>query len=243
MIKLNPKINFIVKIVDPLFEHRHHYYYEWLLEVIKNKNVRLLTVYEPKEFTAHISSLSVNPAIYIPYPYLEDQELPLYDLAQRKNKIIISGALNRDIYPIRAGIWQKSRRSPSRLFYDVLRHPGYSELGKEDRLHKYIGREYIKYLSKYKFMLVCGSRCKIELLKFHECAYSGCLPVGEAPSSLLEISHIFRMPKINALTLDTLKLILNWEQQSHDEDINILRNFLRRYRNPEKLSNQLLNQF
>jgi hypothetical protein len=51
------------------------------------------------------------------------------------------------------------------------------------------------------------------------------------------------MPKINALTLDTLKLILNWEQQSHDEDINILRNFLRRYRNPEKLSNQLLNQF
>jgi hypothetical protein len=233
IISLNEKIQFIVKIIDPYFEHKDHYYYKWLKEIIQHKNVRLLTVYEPKEFTAYLSNVSVRPIIYTPYPYQIAEEVTLDHYSKRKNRILISGAVNSEIYPVRSSIWSASRRSVSRFFYDVLKHPGYAEINNTNRQHNIIGVEYVKYLAQYKFMLLCGSRCKIELLKFQECAYAGCLPFGEAPTSLQEISGIFKLPKVSNLTFDTVKIMLNWLQSDYKADIDTIRTYLRVNRDPK----------
>ncbi|SER31625.1 hypothetical protein [Pedobacter rhizosphaerae] len=243
IISNNSDIQFIVKIVDPYFEHKNHYYYQWLKQIVQNKNVRLLTVYEPKEFTAYLCKYLAQPIIHVPYAYLKTQELALNHFSKRKNKILISGAVNSTIYPVRNSIWSASRRSISRFFYDTLKHPGYAEIGNKSRQHNVIGDEYVKYLAKYKFMLLCGSRCKIELLKFQECAYAGCLPFGEAPTSLQEISGIFKLPKVSELTFDTTKIIFNWLQSDYEHDINTIRNYLSTNRDPQKLSKALLNHF
>lgn len=243
IISNNAAIQFIVKIVDPYFEHKDHYYYQWLKEIIQNKNVRLLTVYEPKEFTAYLSKASVLPIIYNPYPYQKKEEVPLDHYSKRKNRILISGAVNSEIYPVRSSIWAASTRSVSRLFYDTLKHPGYAEINNTNRQHNIIGAEYVKYLAQYKFMLLCGSRCKIELLKFQECAYAGCLPFGEAPTSLQEISGIFKLPNVSNLTFDTVRIMLNWLQSDYKADINTIRTYLRVNRDPKKLSEAIINQF
>lgn len=239
----NSDIIFIVKIVDPYFEHSDNFYYKWIKSIIVYKNIRLLSVYEPKELTALFGRSLSKPIIYIPYPYDSSKELPLEKLKHRKSKIIIAGSINKVIYPYRSKIWAETRRSFSRFFVKVLKHPGYQDLTNVKPTHNIIAENFITHLSKFKFMLLCGSRCKIEFLKLHECAYAGCLPIGEAPSCFPEeIESLFKTIYPQNLFLSTAKIILNWKEKNHIEIVEKYRSFLRVNRHYELLNKSFLHQ-
>lgn len=239
----NPKIIFIVKIVDPYFEHSDHFFYKWIKNSIGYKNIRLLSVYEPKELTALFSKSLSKPIIYIPYPYDASKELPLKKLKQRKNKLIIAGSINKIIYPYRSKIWAKTRRSISRFFFNVLKHPGYQEITNLKPGHNLIAGNFILHLSKFKFMLLCSSRCRIEFLKFHECAYAGCLPVGEFPTCFPDdIKLLFKIIDMSNLFFSAASMIFNWSEKKHLETIEKYRTFLKTTRHYEVLNKSFIQQ-
>ena len=77
----NPKVQFIIKIVDPFLENFDHFYYLWAFKMVTKENVRLLSVYENKELTSFISKVSAKSIIYAPYPYNHTKEISLKKLA------------------------------------------------------------------------------------------------------------------------------------------------------------------
>ncbi|RRN77724.1 hypothetical protein EIM50_18160 [Pseudoxanthomonas sp. SGD-10] len=231
---------FLIKVVDPYFENINHQFYIWMSKMLEKKNVFLLSVYEPKEIIRFLRNLHPNKLIYIPYPYDPGKELNLDNLKGRKNKVIISGSINKDVYPLRTAIWKNSRRSISRFFFQVLKHPGYPDIHKREFEHNLIGNSYIAFLSNFKAMFLCGTRVKIELLKYHECAYAGCLPIGEAPDCFpTEIQNIFQPVNVRFPFLQTLIFFLRWNSTSHRRIVTQYRSYLRRHRNPEYLNNLL----
>lgn len=244
LIIANPSINFVAKIVDPYQENKDHYYYKWLATILLFENVRLLSVYEPKELTSTLAQRSVHPLIYIPYVYDERKELPLDALGKRSRKIIISGAINPVIYPFRTAIWKKTRRSVSRLCYHVLKHPGYAELSQREFGHHFVYDGFIAYLAHYRYMLLCGSRCQLEFLKYHECAYAGCLPVGEAPTCYPdEIKKLFGSIDPQHIFSSTLKINWQWSIQKHLARLEKYRHYLRETRSAEVLNQRFANHF
>lgn len=239
----NKTLQFVLKLVDPYIENFVHPYYVWVSKMMKYMNVRLFSVYETKELILDYAKRISKPIIYIPYPYDMKNELPLKNLEKRKNRVIISGSINRFIYPFRYSVWKTSRRSLSRVLYDVLRHPGYSELSGEDFSHQIIGASYIEYLAKYKFMLLCPSRCKIEFLKYYECAYSGCLPLGDYPTCFpKEIRKLFRLVNTCSLFTTTASYILFWKKPVHLQIVEEYRNYFRSTRNKKLLNELFINQ-
>lgn len=234
---------FLFKVVDPYYENREHYYYITLNSILHLKNVFLYTVYEPCELTASLSRSFINKLIYIPYPYDPFKELPLEALSSRKNQILISGSINPSIYPYRSRIWFKTRRTFARVFFPVLRHPGYAEVSNTDFRHEIVGDSYVRYLSKYKAMLLCSTRSRIELLKFYECAYSGCLPIGEAPDTFpKEVRDLIYYVDTNSIFLSSFKFFISWKQDQHLKKLEAYRNFFRKERNVEYLNYLLKKQ-
>jgi hypothetical protein len=180
---------FILKVVDPCYESEGHFYYKFLNAVASYKNVVFLCTYTVVEFLERLQQRAYNTLIHLPYPFLEDKCIKSEN---RKHKIICSGAIDRKIYPYR---WWFKRVS---LFIfplvDWLAHPGYPDVSEKKFSHNYVGDRYIELLSTYSFMFLCPSRCKIELQKYLECAYAGCVPIGIMPhyySKLPEISSFF----------------------------------------------------
>lgn len=240
----NPLAKFIIKIVDPFLENFDHFYYLWAFKMVTLDNVNLLSVYECKELTSFISKVSGKSIIYAPYPYDQAKEISLNNLNKRSNKIIISGSVNGQFYPFRSSIWLKSRRSLSRFLFSILKHPGYAEIHNQDFSHNYVRDNFIKYLSNYKHMLLCGSRCEIELLKFHECAYAGCLPVGKCPSTFPEeIKDLFHKLAIKNLFFSTLKYLLTWNKVDHIKNIEIYRKYLRANRSVSEINKNILSYY
>lgn len=239
----HPKIRFLLKIVDPYYENASHYYYLWIASLLHLDNVYLFSIYEPKELTLILSRKFKNKIAYIPYPYNSVKEVPLERLASRLNKIIVTGSINPVIYPSRSEIWIKTRRSLARTFFPVLKHPGYAEIGKGNFDHQYIGDAFVQYLSRYKAMLICPTRAGVELLKFHECAYAGCLPTGEPPSSFpANIKQLFYTIKSDSIFSSSIKLFLKWNIKDHIRTVEMYREFLRKERNVDNLNNSLLTQ-
>jgi hypothetical protein len=181
-VRANREQRFVPKIVDPLLEKREQPYYQLLFRLADRKNVRYLSVYSPTELIDELA-LRVGPGrmVTIPYPFIA--EAVLTEEGSRKRQIAITGADHPWYYPLRVAVAEAMSSNP--LFeggFCRLEHPGYPDVGHVAK-HRVIGREFIRFLSLHMFMLVCPSRGKLELLKFTECAYANCVPVGEAPSS------------------------------------------------------------
>ena len=240
---LSSKATFVLKIVDPNYEWGDQYYYQWLFLTLSFSNVYLLSVYEPKELTLVLTKLYPCKLIYLPYPYDSAKEVPLKDLAKRKNKIIISGSTHM-FYPLRNLIIKKIKRVfVRRIFYSVLKHPGYPDTNEKGNFtHSIIGKNYIDFLSKYKVMFVCPARSKIELLKFHECAYAGCLPTGAPPDSFpQEIKDLFVNIDNKKILISTFNFFLKWSEKDHIKRLTAYRAYLQKERNADHL-NQLFQQ-
>lgn len=237
IITQNANTIFFLKIVDPYYDSNiTHHYYQFLSKISCVKNAYLLSVYESKELTSELRIKFQNRFKHLPYPYLKHKEI---NVIHKKNQIIISGSINQNIYPYRYNIWKKVTRSITRLtFFAILNHPGYPEINSQKaNTHGIIKAGFIKYLAQFRYMLLCPSRCNIEFLKFNECAYAGCIPVGQAPDSYpKEIKNLFLNLRPEYLLRDTLKIIV----KSPNKNILIsLRSFLSQTRNPVVLNSDL----
>lgn len=231
----NPGRRFFLKIVDPYYEHRDQPYYKFLFESAVFSNVNLLSVYQPAELTLELSKLYNHRFIHLPYPYIKANEI--INNASRKNKIVISGAMNKAIYPYRYQIWLKATRSLSRIFLPILKHPGYAEFDStEGHLNATIKSAYTQYLANFKFMLLCPSRCGIEFLKFNECAYAGCIPVGTPPNFYpSEIKELFIDFERTHFYMDLFKILL---KKHNTNSVQKLREYLYMTRNPDILNHR-----
>lgn len=174
---------FLLTIVDQHEAHRTHWYYRLLFEVCRYTNVYFLSKYIPTDLIAELDALTGHQKIvFIPYPF-RDPLNAVFDLKARNRKVIFSGAVSKGIYPLRDQFRRNIKRNP--LLWrkvDFLGHPGYAEVGQK-RVHDIIGIKYLNLLSKYVFMFLDPSRYGLELLKYVECAYARCVPIGKAPDS------------------------------------------------------------
>ena len=175
---------FLFRVIDPYYEWcRDHWYYRMLFAVAERPNVGFITPYTPAELVAELGQASGRDRLLVvPYPYPEDIEQPLDD--DRRPDIIFSGNQHRRVYPFRFAFGQLSTWwPPVRLRVDGLEHPGYPDIGHEQR-HEIVGALYVARLAQYMYMFVSPSRCRLEFLKYGECAAAGCLPIGALPNGL-----------------------------------------------------------
>lgn len=239
IIRQNSDTTFLLKIVDPFMENVRHHYYEFLSRMSECANTFLLSVYQPTELADILKGQYKHRFIHLPYPYLKEREV---ERNSKLNRIVITGALNEQVYPYRYSVWKKVTRSWLRpFFFSILKHPGYAELSeKKQHAHRVVGALFVEHLSLFKYMLLCPTRCKIELLKFYECAYAGCMPVGEPPLSYpAEIAGMFLPLRPAFFVSDTLNIIRNGYDAGK---VYTFRDFLRKTRSPECL-NTILEKF
>ncbi|BAY33456.1 hypothetical protein NIES2107_53520 [Nostoc carneum NIES-2107] len=177
-------IFFLLKVVDPCEEWcRNHYYYHFLFRIKNLSNVFFLTVYYPSELTKEINDSTGNKKmIFIPYAFNDTYSIK-NELSNRNKKIVFSGNLDPHVYPYRDTFIRKIKINPL-LWNKVcfLKHPGYPDINQK-LLHNVVGNKYIEFLSLFKFMFISPSRCGLEFLKYSECAYAHCVPIGKAPLS------------------------------------------------------------
>lgn len=199
----HPDRLFLLKVVDPFREGcESHWYYRFLFRVKDLPHVSFLSVYQPTEIVADLDDATGNRKMaVIPYPFQDEYGITA-PLKQRKKQLIVSGALHFRLYPERQQLQRQVRRNPL-LWSKVhrLKHPGYPDTGQSQR-HRVIGKAYVEYLSRFQFMFVSPSRCGLEFLKYGECAYAHCIPVGKPPETFggrlrstfldLDLDHLAR---------------------------------------------------
>lgn len=185
---------FILRVVDPFLHHRSDPWYQFCHECLDEPNCHYLTPYTLTGITALWQS--VRPCkqfIIAPYTYDSKQEL---DLAhdRRIRGMIISGANSRNLYPIRYQAQRIASVLPSAISgLSLLKHPGYSDIG-QSRGHNVTGDSFTQLLSNYTAAFGCSTSYRIELMKYREIAYAGCIPVGDLPYSLVECPPVAALP-------------------------------------------------
>ena len=103
--------------------------------------------------------------------------------------------------------------------------------------HAHVGKDYIKHLSGFKYMLACPSKFGIELLKYSEMAYAGCIPVGQAPDSYPEhIKDLFLPLRPEHFKKDLFSIFFRKKRR---DIVKSLRAFLHETRNPVTLNKTL----
>lgn len=203
----NPATHFIAIVTDPCFEECiDKPLYKFLFRTTTLPNISYLSQYQPTEIVAFLRNIKGPESILtLNYPYQYEKQVDV-SFAGRKNKILFSGSISQHMYPDRYRFFRKYRRSLWRLKVDTLYHPGYPGPG-EKFSHKHVGNSYIQHLAQYRFMYLDGSRCNLELMKYSECAYAGCVPVGFSPGTFDDKLKNYVIPiDNNNLTKSLLKL-------------------------------------
>jgi hypothetical protein len=186
----------MLKVVDPYWcrgnSGKHKSAYSAMVESHGHlPNVAILSPYEPSEWLKMVVDRSKPKLLVLPYPYVvaAEQSLTRESFKARVDRAILTGALSARKYPRRAMVYRLRFLLPSyRKHFDVLKHPGYRNLG-EGLSHKLIFDDFVTFISGYKYFFVDPSRANLEFLKYTECAYAGCVPVGTAAASLPETAQ------------------------------------------------------
>jgi hypothetical protein len=181
----------LLKVVDPYWVRgnhgRHKSAYAALVEThCRMPNVAILSPYQPSEWLEMVVEKFNPKLLVLPYPYVAEAEQPLEltSFSARLDRALLSGALSGRKYPRRARVYRLRYLMPSyRRNFDLLEHPGYPNIG-EARRHNLIFDDFVRFISGYKYFFVDPSRADLEFLKYTECAYAGCLPVGAPAASL-----------------------------------------------------------
>ncbi|MBI4783114.1 MAG: hypothetical protein HY785_17605 [Oscillatoriophycideae cyanobacterium NC_groundwater_1537_Pr4_S-0.65um_50_18] len=180
----HPDVFFLLKVIDPFKEWcQNHWYYRFLFRVKDRRNVYFLSTYLPAELVQELNEATGGEKmVCIPYAF-NDTHAVDPRLSNRTHQIIFSGNQDRYVYPYRYQFSQSVRRNVF-LWNKVhfLKHPGYPDIHQK-LLHSFIGEKYVEYLAQFKFMFISPSRCGLEFLKYSECAYARCVPVGKLPLS------------------------------------------------------------
>lgn len=172
-----------LKIVDPRWEAITERYYQALLSIVRHQQVQLLGPYHKAGLVGLMEEVAGRPLYHhLPYGYESSREQPL--VHPRRRRVFLSGSLSPTIYPARWRIHILSRRHPlAWLFVRRLRHPGYPDVGMRQQ-HDTVGDRFLQAAARYRFMWVDGAAWSLELLRYCECAYAGCVPIGEPASTL-----------------------------------------------------------
>ncbi len=181
----------LLKVVDPYWVRgnygRYKSAYAGLVEThCRVPNVAILSPYQPSEWLKMVVEKFNPKLLVLPYPYVAEAEQPLEltSFSARLDRALLSGALSGRKYPRRARVYRLRYLMPRyRRNFDLLEHPGYPNIG-EARRHNLIFDDFVKFISGYKYFFVDPSRANLEFLKYTECAYAGCLPVGVPAASL-----------------------------------------------------------
>ncbi|SRR5579883_190493 len=146
--------------------------------------VHYVSIYDPEgPLRAFIASLRRSKVLRLPFPYDVTREVER-GFGERRRRVFLSGAQSRAYYPLRNALHRRRLFDPVlRLVVSELRHPGYADGGERLR-HKLIFEAFVAHAAQFTHFFLCGSRYRVEFMKFVECAYAGCVPIGEPPKSL-----------------------------------------------------------
>lgn len=229
--KVNKK-NVSIRLVDQFSHQRDKEVYLRMMKLSIDHGIPIIGTYE-------VNYYDLDVELILPYPYLESEEVHKPSRYRNLNRLILTGADVKGIYPTREKLYGISSHSG---IIDTLRHPGYS--GKGWNTGK-IGNGYMRLLSNYSFMACTTCVEDYELLKYIECAEVGCIPVGDIPSSLkCELwRYIIEIPREalnSAIEFD------NWfSEMSRSCDIYRIsasyRSIIKMMRGKELLEDRLLN--
>jgi hypothetical protein len=179
---------FVFRLIDPLWEYtRDHYWYRFVEEMLDTPRCHVMLSYQPAEITAlFFARARRSQFIFAPYVYRQERER-LIDHEKRSGAVLLSGALDYTVYPLRSRIKRNAIFWPLLgVLSKTLPHPGYPDLTEKELRHGVIGDAYIDRLAAFRFAAICSSRCRLELLKYREFAYAGVVPVGDMPATLLD---------------------------------------------------------
>jgi hypothetical protein len=234
----------LLKVVDPYWVRgnygKHKSAYAALVEThCSRPNVAILSPYEPSEWLKMVVEKFNPKLLVLPYPYVANAERPLepQSFSARRDRAILTGALSGRKYPRRARVHRLRYLLPSyRRNFDLLAHPGYPSLG-EARRHNLIFDDFVKFISGYKYFFVDPSRANLEFLKYTECAYAGCVPVGASATSLPAAAQ--------KLVLDTSRFLKSMREsaasrnEGHFEAAREYRAIMSKSRNSEAMRARL----
>jgi hypothetical protein len=175
------------KMSDPEMPRSRNPGVRYILGKADQPDVHYVSVYRPAgplaEFFARLRRSRVATA---PFPYEPGREIDV-PLDRRSRRVFLSGARNRRVYPLRESLYRRATWSPwTRGLLDRLAHPGYPDTGKPAR-HDITHDRYVARAATSTHFFLDPSRYRVELMKFLECAYAGCVPIGALPSTLEEI--------------------------------------------------------
>lgn len=105
------------------------------------------------------------------YHTLNRDEVPPYREEGRLNKAVLSGALNKGVYPLRTRLTEDINEMPD---VDLIRHPGYHQRGCQTPT-------FLQELSRYKVAICTSSRYGYALRKIIEATACGCVVVTNLP--------------------------------------------------------------
>lgn len=231
-------VTFGLCVTDPGEYYVEHWYYQLLIKSSFLKNTFIISKYHPTGILKLLFQLYEKRFIALPFPYIRSKEV----LNKRKlNKIIFSGSIG-EVYPERKLFLKRIKLIPFiAMKVDVLPHPGYKDIGQQ-QTHHIVHDDYLNYLGRYKFMFLSGSKYRVELLKFNECGYAFCSPIGIPPDTFPnEIKELFLVPKFTIRGIIQLaKYIFFPNNRLIKESCEKYRAFLRERNCPNSLNHSLL---
>lgn len=234
-----PRLWLIPRVVDPGWPPADQNPLRKLAFRLARRNRSfLLLAYQPAEVTELLAdAFGVGRWHVSPYPYLVDRELKVE--TGRRNKVLITGSPAPDLYPLRALARRKRLTSLRwRLRSEDLAHPGYEARSRE--LSACIGEGFVARLAAFRFMFLCPSRMQVELLKYGECGYAGCAPVGAPAKGLPARAASCVIPFDPADTPGSIRRIAETSEQEAIERALHFRLAMAQERSPCRLYQSLI---
>ena len=236
----NTSAIFALRVIDPGGPPRDTNAVRALaFEFAQNKRVAVISPYQPTEISQFIY-MALGPKRFhvSPYPYDVTKEVDTQLDSLRANRLIITGANDKLVYPLRHFARHKRLTNLKwRAFTTDLRPMGYRVANSPLQVS---GSRYINYLARHSMMFLCPSRSKVELLKYRECAYAGCMPVGLAPDALpgkAKSSFVTITPQCFSANFNLLTRMNVSEVREHAQDY---RKAMRANRMPEDLLKKMV---
>ncbi len=187
-IRKYPDTTFLLRMVDPYWESSMDKINTTIVfRHIATPNVGYVSGYQPEEATILLAEACKGSGklFVCPNAYDKRREVPLDESwFRRERKIAFAGAQDPKVYTYRAFFRRKSKLD-FRWWGKVatLPHPGYADIGRGVST-PVKGDDFIAWMARHQMCFLCPGRCHFEFLKYRECAYAGCAPVGAAPKTM-----------------------------------------------------------
>jgi hypothetical protein len=228
------------RLSDPEMPTYNHEQDRYVFRKQDLPGVHYVSIYDPAgPLLDFVGSLKRSRVVRLPYPYDGSKQIER-DFVRRRRRVFLSGAQARELYPLRHGLRRKRRWNPlARLAVSELRHPGYPDIAQPLR-HGLVHERYLEHAAGFTHFFLCPSRYRVELMKYVECGYAGCVPIGEPPNSLQDhVRHCFL--SYSGRTRELLKAIAA-DRQEMTERAAEYRRIMRVLRDPSQLNAALEEQ-